>query len=279
MSIILSSTILLGTLGLVSAVVLYVIARRFSVQEDPRIDQIVSLLPGANCGGCGYNGCRDFAVACCNSTSLDSMVCPGAGDIAMCKISSIVGLASSTISKRVATLRCNGSIDRRKPVANFDGIVSCRFQNTISGGTLSCVYGCLGCGDCVSVCRWNAISINNLTRLPEINNAACTGCGACSDICPRNLIEITPLKRQSIYVACSNCDKAKEAMSACQSACIGCGKCKRTCTFDAIVIRDNHAWIDQSKCRSCGKCIDVCPTGAIHVSELYSDNQTVTTQR
>lgn len=278
MSVIISSTLLLGGLGVAGAGLLYVVAKRFHVAEDPRIEEVEALLPGANCGGCGFNGCHDFATACCKATSLAGMNCPGAGPEAMKKIAAIVGLAAETSKPKIAVLKCWGIPSVRPERAIYDGVASCKLLNSISGGTTGCRFGCLGEGDCVSVCRFGAISMDAETGLPVVNEDACTGCGECVRECPRMLLELRYKgpRGMRVWVACANRDKGAAAMKVCKAACIGCGKCRLACPHDAITVTDNLAYIDFEKCKLCKKCVEVCPTHAIHAVN-FPKPKTVTT--
>lgn len=266
MSIIISSTVLLGGIGVVGAAVLYAVAKRFHVAEDPRIEEVESYLPGANCGACGFNGCHDFATACCKATSLDGMMCPGAGQAAMKKIAEIVGLSAIAAKPRIAVLKCNGTHSVRYKIAGYDGIKSCSLMNSLAIGTTGCRFGCLGEGDCTRVCSWNAIVIDKSTGLPVIDEDKCIGCGICTTACPRHLLELRNKGPRGlrVWVSCSNRDKGAAAMKVCKSACIGCGKCAKTCTHEAITVTDNVAYIDFEKCKLCKRCVAVCPTHAIH---------------
>ena len=266
MSVILTSVLVLGGIGVIGAAVLYAVSRRFKVEEDPRIDEVEALLPGANCGGCGRSGCRDFAVACVNATSLDSLVCPASGNEVMKRIGRIVGLAAAEGKPRIAVLRCNGACGLRNQVVSYDGPRSCAVEAAVGTGESACPAGCLGCGDCVAVCAYDAITIDDTTRLPVIDADRCTGCGVCTRACPRHLLELRDKGPRGfrVWVACSNHEKGAVARKQCSVACIGCGKCVKTCTNDAVTLEGNLASIDPAKCRLCGKCVAACPTGAIH---------------
>ncbi len=266
MSIIVTSIIVLGAIGILGAAVLYIVARRFHVQEDPRIDQVEALLPGANCGGCGCSGCRDFATACVNATSLDSLSCPSSGSEVMKKIGEIVGLAAAETKPKIAVVKCDGSCDVRPRVANYEGAPTCAVLATLGAGQTGCPNGCLGCGDCVAACPYDAIHMNDATGLPEVDEDKCVGCGACAKACPRSIIELRLKgpRGMRVYVACSNKEKGAVAMKECKVACIGCSKCAKECTHEAITIANNLSYIDFEKCKLCRKCVDVCPTHAIH---------------
>ncbi len=266
MSVIVTSVIIVGAIGIMAAIVLYVVSTKFHVDENPAIEAIESLLPGANCGGCGCNGCHDFAVKCATASSLDGLNCPGAGEEAMRQIASITGLDAGDSTQCVAVVKCNGSCDIRKTNAQYDGEQSCAIKASLGAAGDACPFGCLGCGDCVSSCKWGALSMNPVTGLPEVDNVRCTGCGACVKACPRHLIELRPKgpRGMRVWVACSNKDRGAEARKECPVACIGCGKCSRICPHGAISVEHNLAYIDPASCRLCLKCVDSCPTSAIH---------------
>ena len=266
MNVILTSIIVLGIIGIVGAAVLYVVAQRFFVKEDPRIDQVEALLPGANCGGCGRSGCRDFAVACVNADTLDGLSCPSSGTEVMKKIGEIVGLAAAETKPKIAVLKCNGTCDLRPSMARFEGAPSCAVLASLGTGESPCPNGCLGCGDCVEACPWGAMVMNRETGLPEVIEDKCVGCGACVKACPRQIIELRYKgpRGMRVYVACSNKEKGAVAMKYCKVACIGCGKCFKECTHEAITVANNLAYIDFEKCKLCRKCVPVCPTHAIH---------------
>jgi len=260
--------LLMWLLGLVGAMILYLTAKKFKVAEDPRIDRIEELLPGANCGSCGCKGCRDFASECVKRGKLDGLNCPGAGGEAMNGIADILGVEVAESVRNIAVLRCNGNCVARPAIYDYNGACSCAVMDTVGCGTGGCAYGCLGCGDCVAVCRFGALYIDNNTGLPVVNSEKCTGCGACVGECPRHLLELRPEDRRSrrVWVACSSRDKGGIARKICKVSCIACGKCAKACPFGAINISDNLAYINPDICKACGKCIGVCPTGAISAS-------------
>lgn len=265
MSPILLAVIVLGAIGLLCAAFLYLVAKKFAVHEDPRIDQVEELLPGANCGACGHSGCRDFAVKCVTENSLSGKFCPVGGDKAMNAIGSLLGLKAESAVQKIAVLRCNGSCLVRKHTTLYDGPRSCAIERLIYAGETECQYGCLGCGDCISACKFGAIKLNDTTKIPEIDENLCTACGACVEACPGNLIELRAKgpKGRRIYVACSNHDRGALSIKECKASCIGCGKCAKVCPFNAITVSDNLAYIDYEKCRLCRKCVEVCPVHCI----------------
>ena len=266
MHIIILAISILGTLGILSAVILFLTERKFHVDEDPRLEEIESLLPGANCGGCGQSGCHDFASACLSAGSLENLRCPSAGHDTMNRISLILGINTSATVPVVASIICNGNCTGRVVKSYYDGPSSCNIQNSVYAGAYGCVFGCLGGGDCVEKCRFDAIVFDEKSMLPVINEGKCVGCGACVKECPRHIIALVEKRGNKcgrIYVACSNRNKGAIAVKECKSACIGCGKCKRECPFEAIDIINNLAYINADKCGLCGKCVSVCPTNAI----------------
>ena len=261
----LPAVIVLGGMGIIGAVVLHFIAKKFEVQEDPRIAAIHSLLPDANCGGCGYPSCSVFAEACVQAATLDKLLCPVGGMETMHSIASILGQDAVERKPTIAVLHCNGSCDKRAPTNIYDGVANCAMASALYGGETACSYGCLGYGDCVVVCKFNGVCINPETQLPEVDEDRCTSCSACIKACPRQLIQLKKKGAAShrIYVACMNKDKGAAAKKACNAACIACLKCQKVCEAEAITIADNLAFIDDAKCTLCGKCVGECPTSAI----------------
>ncbi|MBR2018582.1 MAG: Fe-S cluster domain-containing protein [Prevotella sp.] len=268
MNFILIAVAVLGAIGLIAALVLYVCSKKFAVKEDPRIGQVAELLPGANCGGCGYPGCGGFAdalVKAADGGSLDGMLCPVGGADVMGKVADLLGMAVANSEPKVAVVRCNGSCEHRPKIAEYSGLRTCTAMHACGTGETACGYGCLGCGDCVEACSFGGITINPETGLPEVNEDLCTSCGACVKACPRNIIELRKKgpKNRRVYVGCVNKDKGAVSMKACKVSCIGCGKCAKECPFDAIKVEGNVAYIDADKCRLCRKCEKACPTHAI----------------
>lgn len=257
--------ITISSIGVIAAVILYFAARKFYVYEDPRIDDVEEALPAANCGGCGYAGCRAFAESIVKDNSLDNKFCPVGGNDTMGKVAEIMGLIAEEKAPRTAVVRCNGTCEHRPKTTSFEGVSTCAISAMSYGGETDCQFGCMGYGDCVAVCDFDAIHMNPETGLPEVDDDKCVACGACVEACPRNLIELRKQmpKHRKIYVACRNEDKGGPAKKACEVACIGCGKCEKVCNFDAITITNNLAFIDSDKCKLCRKCVEVCPMNAI----------------
>jgi electron transport complex protein RnfB len=263
--VILITIISLSLLALVSAVILFFVAQKFRVFEDPRIDEVQAVLPAANCGGCGFAGCRNFAEALVKADSFEGLNCPVGGSEVMNAAAKILGKEAQLVDPRVAVLLCNGAPEFRPRTSRYNGASDCRISHNLYIGETDCSYGCLGNGDCVRACSFGAMYMDTLTELPVIIDEKCVACGACVRACPRNIIELRrkAKKERKLYVACSNCDKGGPARKACNVACIGCNKCFKVCEFDAITIADNLAYIDAGKCTFCRKCVTECPTNAI----------------
>lgn len=259
------TVLILCVLGVLAALLLYFVAQKFKVVEDPRIDIIEKMLPGANCGGCGQAGCRALAEAFIKKEDISKLFCPVAGSAVMKQVAELVGKSAPEREPQVAVVRCGGSCEHRPRINEFNGAPSCAVAAALYAGETGCAYGCLGFGDCEVVCDFDAIKINPATGLPEVDEDKCTACGACAKACPRMLIELRRkgIKGRRVYVSCVNKDKGAVARKSCSAACIGCTKCAKVCPFEAINIDRNLAYINADKCRLCRKCVTECPTGAI----------------
>ncbi len=266
--ILLFSLLTLGLLGAIMAIVLYLVAQKFKVIEDPTIDLVEDILPKANCGGCGFPGCRNFAEVLVKQANeqqnIDGFNCPVGGNAVMKEVASILGLEVQEQAPMIAVVRCNGSKANSPSKVIYDGPASCAFAHNLFSGEGGCQYGCLGLGDCVDACDFDAIHMNPLTGLPEVNDK-CTACNACVKACPRGIIELRRKgpKDRRIFVSCINEEKGGPAKKNCSVACIGCSKCFQVCPFDAITMKNNLAYIDFIACKLCRKCVEVCPTDAI----------------
>lgn len=260
-----TTVLVVSGLGALLALLLFIVAKKFKVEEDPRIDEVEKMLPGANCGGCGFAGCRGMSEALVTREDISSLYCPVGGGECMKKIAGYLGKVAVEREPMVAVVRCAGTCENRPKTSRFDGATSCLVASSLYAGETGCSFGCLGLGDCVAKCEFGALSINPATGLPEVDEEKCTACGACVKACPKHIIELRKKapKGRKVYVSCVNKDKGAVARKACKVACIGCGKCAKVCPFEAITVENNLAYIDFTKCKMCRKCVVECPTGAI----------------
>ena len=268
MNFILIAVIVLGAIGLIAALVLFAASKKFAVYEDPRAAQVSELLPGANCGGCGFAGCggmADALVKGADAGSLEGLNCPVGGAVVMGQVADLLGMAIANGEPKVAVVRCNGTCEHRARIVEYAGLRTCAAVHACGAGETACGFGCLGCGDCVEVCKFDAIHINAEMGIAEVDEDKCMSCGTCAMVCPRGIIELRKKgpKGSRVYVSCVNKDKGPAAMKACAVSCIGCGKCEKECPFGAITVENNLAYIDPDKCRLCRKCEKVCPKQAI----------------
>lgn len=265
-NIVIYTVISLSAIGISAAVILYFFAQKFKVYEDPRIDEVEESLPAANCGGCGFPGCRNFAEALVKADNIGDLHCPVGGNDVMATVAGILGQEAVAKAATVAVIRCNGKPEFRPKTNVYDGVQTCAIIHSLYTGESGCPHGCLGCGDCVAACDFDAIHMNPETGLPEVIDDKCTACGACVIACPRDIIELRKKnpKDRKIFVSCINEEKGAVARKNCSVACIGCSACFKVCAFDAITMENNLAFIDADMCKLCRKCVDVCPTDAIH---------------
>ena len=256
---ILTALLVVGVIGVLAGVLLAVASHFFKVEEDETVKKIREALPGANCGACGYAGCDSYAEAVAQGKAEPNLCIPGAAAVAD-KLSEILGVSVETKDSGVAFVACNGTCEATSKKAVYEGIETCEASGMLFGGPSSCIYGCIGCGDCAAVCPVDAICVRN--SLAHVNPELCIGCGKCVKTCPKHIISIIP-KNATTAVMCSNKEKGAVARKNCKNACIGCKKCQLNCPENAITVTNNVAVIDYSKCSGCGVCIDNCPTKCI----------------
>lgn len=255
-----TAVILVVVIGLVLAVILTVASKVFFVPVDETVANLRAELPGANCGACGFAGCDDYAAALAADHSLSCSACPVGGADVAAKLAEILGVEAGSADKQVAVVKCNGHCDAAKTIMEYKGIQSCKAAKTLFGGASACTHGCMGLGDCVAACDFDAIHICN--GVAVVDREACVACGACAKACPNSVIAMLPEKNK-VFVQCSSTDKGAVARKACSSACIGCGKCAKACKFEAITVENNLATINPELCKNCGLCAKECPTNAI----------------
>ena len=266
MEAILIPAIVLGLTGLAMGLFLAFASIKFEVQVDPKIEAISGILPGANCGGCGFPGCSGYAAAIVEQGAPMSLCAPGGAAVAA-KIGEIMGASVDVSSEKVvARVLCQGDNTRTTKIYEFDGeLQTCAAMMLYAGGDKSCVYSCLGHGDCEKVCPVGAIKVNE-KGIAEVDEEKCISCGLCQKACPKKVIAMLPQSKK-VTVTCSSKDKGATAKKACSTACIGCGICAKNCPVGAITVENNLAKIDPAKCISCGICALKCPTKAI-VSDI-----------
>ncbi len=249
---------IVGAVALIFSSLIVIVSKACATEKNEEIEKITSLLSGANCGGCGFNGCADYAKALkegratlkqCNSTPEDNKM----------EIAKILNIPYSKGKNMMAVVHCAGG---NVAINKYDyvGNESCVSQNSFMGGDKQCPNGCLGFGSCQSVCEHNAITITN--GVAKINFPKCFTCGACVLKCPKKLISLIP-KSSKVYVACSTVCKGKESMNNCKNSCIACGLCAKSCPQGAISMVNNIAVIDYDKCSGCKTCVSKCPRKCI----------------
>ncbi|MFH1541384.1 MAG: RnfABCDGE type electron transport complex subunit B [Elusimicrobiota bacterium] len=252
--------IVLGLLGLALGVGLAIASKKFAVKRDPKIEIIFGILPGANCGVCGFAGCLGYAKAIVENGAKTEL-CPVCGEEALKKIVEVFGVERNSQQKLVARIHCGGDISEKRQKGDYDGVKTCLSAQLVSGGTIMCNYGCLGFGDCARICPFDAIKLKEKFP-PEIDKEKCTACGLCIKTCPRNLIKPVP-KEKKFLIACSSRDKGKTVRQVCDIGCTACMLCVKKCQEKACTVENNLSKIDYTKCKNLGECFKACPTKCI----------------
>lgn len=253
---ILVATVVVGAVGLLIGLFLGAAGIRFRVETDPKEEAVLALLPGNNCGGCGYAGCSGLAAAIAKGEAPVN-ACPVGGESVGKKIASVMGVASVEKKRMVAFVACQGTCEKAGADYEYVGIEDCRMLSYVpNGGAKSCNYGCLGFGSCVAACPFDAIHV--IDRVAVVDKEACKACGKCVAACPKGLISLIPYQAR-YAVACSSKDRGPVTMKACRAGCIGCSLCQKNCVQDAVKVEDFRAVIDQEKCVGCGQCAQKCP--------------------
>jgi Na+-translocating ferredoxin:NAD+ oxidoreductase subunit B len=262
MTEILIGTGVLAAVALVFGLLLTLVDKAFAVPTDPRRDQIRQALPGANCGGCGFAGCDALADAIAAGNA-PANACPVGGTAVAQQIASIIGSdICCDMARSVATVVCQGTLERCKTKFDYHGIEDCTAAVLINDGNRACSYACLGLGTCVRVCKFDAIHIDEPSKIAVVDVDKCTACGACVAVCPKKVLELQPVTLP-VRVLCRAAEEGHLVSDNCKIGCIGCELCAQACKFDAIVMENHLPKIDQSKCVACMMCAEVCPTAAM----------------
>ncbi|MCG8637572.1 MAG: RnfABCDGE type electron transport complex subunit B [Desulfobacterales bacterium] len=265
---IITSLAIAGGTMLVMAVILSFILgwanKKFKVEVDPKIESVLEVLPGVNCGGCGYLGCSDYAVAVVMDNDPVNK-CTVGGEACAKAVAGIMGVEAGDIVKVFALVHCGAHTDDRLKSTAYRGEKRCTAAHQVAG-VQGCTFGCLGFGDCVRACNYDAMHIRD--GLATVNYNNCIGCGACEKVCPRAIIAITGFREDRIpAVTCSNRDKAKDSKSVCRRACVACRACVKK--SDMFTVTDNlsrydYAGYSEEHRESAAEALEKCPTKCIH---------------
>jgi Na+-translocating ferredoxin:NAD+ oxidoreductase RNF subunit RnfB len=256
---IITAIVVLGVLGFIFAALLALAADYFKVDEDRRIVEIVAVLPGINCGACGAGGCHDFAAQVAKG-EMSASGCVVGGESVAKKVAAIMGTISQTIKRNVAVVHCGADKTKRQLKANYHGVQTCLAADLVDNGGLKCAYGCLGFGDCMKICSYDAIVVEN--GLAKIDSAKCTACNKCIIICPRKIISLRPAEF-AVMIACSSRDNGAETRQNCPVGCLACKICEKEVPTVFKVV-NNLAEIEYSKTGvDCKKAVEKCPTRCI----------------
>ncbi len=266
---IISAVLALGIMGLVLAAILAVASKVFEVKTDERVGKICDVLPGANCGGCGYAGCSNLAAEIVAGNAPIYACTVGGHDVSS-KIAEIMGVSDDApLVRTVAHVACRGG-DNAKKKFQYVGLTDCLAAKKVAGGPTQCKYGCIGLGTCVKACPFGAIDIYHGVAVVKADQ--CKACGKCISACPQGLISLVSYA-QDVFVSCSNHDKGAQLRQFCNIGCIGCRLCVKACPTGAIAVDDNLAHIDYALCTNCGACAKACPRKLIvNASEVTSEN-------
>ncbi len=263
-SLVWKATIALAGLGVFLGAILAIASLRFNVEVDPRVEEVLDVLPGSNCGACGLPGCEAAAEAVVKGEAPPTVCKAGGPDVAA-DVGRIMGVEVETLTPMVAHIHCRGGKTFSPLRAIYAGVNSCRAAEAAMGGGKACPFGCIGLEDCAKVCPVSAITFDE-DGIRRVNVKKCTGCGLCSDICPHSLIEMIPADA-SVFARCHSMYTGKKALNTCKVACIGCKRCEKVCPSDAIHVMGGYAVIDYQKCTNCGDCAVECPTNCIQLWE------------
>ena len=254
------AALIVGGTGLFIGVFLGVAENKFAVETDEREDAILEVLPGNNCGGCGYAGCSGLATAIVAGEA-ETSACPVGGTPVTVQINKIMGQETKEKVREVAFVKCGGTSEKAKQEYEYYGTKNCTTMKFVQAdGPKGCKYGCYGYGTCVDVCQFDAINI--IDGVAVVDKEQCKACKACIKACPKNIIELVPYTQKQI-VLCVSENKGKDVMAVCSAGCIGCKLCEKACEVTAIKVENNIAHIDYERCTNCGVCKEKCPKKCI----------------
>jgi Na+-translocating ferredoxin:NAD+ oxidoreductase RNF subunit RnfB len=254
----------MGSMAALFALGLAVASKKFAVETDPRVEEIESVLPGVNCGACGFAGCNNFAEGVASGKAPVNG-CPVGGLSVAKMVASIMGVEADGPKRRVAQVLCKGGHAEAKQRGGYDGPKDCRIAHATQGGDKACSYGCLGYGSCVASCEFNAMYMDE-NGLPVVIEENCTACGKCVDACPRDIIVLVD-EEQGVHIRCRSLLTGRFVRQVCSVGCIACQRCVKVCPTGAIYMEDNLARIDYDKCINCRECVAVCPMNTIDWQE------------
>jgi Na+-translocating ferredoxin:NAD+ oxidoreductase RNF subunit RnfB len=261
LSLILTSVAILGGVGLTFGTLIALANAKLKVWEDPRIDAVEDVLPGANCGACGLAGCRAFAEAAVKG-DVAPAGCTVMGDEDRADVAQLLGVSAGEATKQVARLLCAGGTNVATSKAQYYGVDSCAAAVAVTGGGKGCTWGCVGLADCGVACDFDAIAMNEF-GLPVVDPEACTACGDCVDACPLDLFSIMPLDHHLI-VQCKSLLEGDDAEEVCAVACTACGRCVQDAAPGLIEIKNGLAVVDYDAIETANpEATARCPTGAI----------------
>lgn len=242
------------------AVMLIIANKKLYVKEDPRIDIVEDMLPHANCGACGFPGCRPFAEALVANEATPGK-CTVSSPEGLDSIAGFLGVDVGAGQKIVARLACAGGTNVARNRALYNGMLSCSAAALVSGGGKGCFWGCLGLADCEISCDFDAIQMNAFA-LPIVDEDKCTACGDCVEACPKDLFSLQPQSNR-LWVACKNLDEGDEILEECQVGCTACARCAMDAPKGLIEMKNNLPVIDYDRNHNTQVPIQRCPTGAI----------------
>lgn len=266
---------ILAALGLIFGIILAVASRAFAVKTDERVTAITEVLPGANCGGCGYSGCAALAEAIVSGKAKPN-ACGVGGNAVAQSIGVIMGVSVEETQRLRAQVMCSGTDELTTKKYVYQGAQDCIAAAKLGGGGKLCSYGCIGLGTCVSACPFEAIMV--IDGVAVVDYQKCRGCGLCASVCPKSVIEMIPYD-SAHWVGCKSKEKGAVTRSQCKVGCIGCNICAKNCESKAITVTNNLASIDYSKCVDCGVCVEKCPRQVIWSSKRQGVELIITREK